>query len=61
MTLENRGRLVRAIVERVEVDERSGQVIAELVDLDLGDETRALTLPRAPERTPTTEMTEATA
>ena len=33
MTVENRGRLVRAVVQRVEVDERSGQVTAELVDL----------------------------
>ena len=38
MNLENRGRLVRAIVEKVEVDEPSGQVTAVLLDLDLGDD-----------------------
>jgi len=45
MNLENQGRLVRAIVERVEVDEASGQVIAELIDLGLGaaDEAPAAT------------------
>jgi site-specific DNA recombinase len=32
---ENQGRLVRAVVEKVEVDERSGQVTAVLLDLDL--------------------------
>ena len=35
---ENRGRLVRAVVEKVEVDEPSGQVTAVLVDLDLPDD-----------------------
>ena len=38
MNLENRGRLVCAVVETVEIDERSGQVTAVLVDLDLGDD-----------------------
>ncbi len=38
MTDENRGRLVRNLVERVEVDEPSGRVTAELVDLGLADE-----------------------
>ena len=37
LTNENRGRLVRGLVERVEVDEPSGQVTAVLVDLGLGD------------------------
>ena len=37
MSQENRGRLVRAIVEKVEVDERSGQVTAVLVDLNQDD------------------------
>ena len=49
MNLENQGRLVRAIVERVELDEGSGKVIAELVDLDVGEDEA------------TTVMTEATA
>jgi hypothetical protein len=35
---ENRSRLVRFLVERVEVDEPSGQVSAALVDLGLADE-----------------------
>ena len=35
LNLENQGRLVRAVVEKVEVDEQSGQVTAVLVDLDL--------------------------
>ena len=35
---ENRGRLVRAVVEKVEVDEPSGHVTAVLVDLDLPDD-----------------------
>jgi hypothetical protein len=38
MTLENRARLVRAIVQRVEVDEESGQVTAVLVDLGVDDD-----------------------
>ena len=36
MTLENQGRLVRAIVQRVEVDEASGEATAELVELGVG-------------------------
>ena len=38
LSIENRARLVRAIVERVEVDEPSGRVTAVLVDFDIEEE-----------------------
>ena len=34
MTVENRGRLMAALVERVAIDERSGEVTATLIDLE---------------------------
>ena len=37
MTLENQARLVRAVVQRVVVDERNGKVTAELVELAVTD------------------------
>jgi DNA invertase Pin-like site-specific DNA recombinase len=45
MSLENRGCLVRAIVEKVKVDEPSGQVTAVLLDLEMGDD---VPLPETP-------------
>ena len=37
LTVENRGRLVRAMVKRIDVDDINGTVAAELVDLSGGD------------------------
>ena len=37
LTVQNRGRLVQAVVKRVEVDDINGTVSAELVDLSGGD------------------------
>ena len=37
LTIENRARLVRALVRRVEVDETTGEATAILTDLDLDD------------------------
>jgi hypothetical protein len=39
LTVENRARLVRALVDRVEVDERSGDVSAILIDVEGRGET----------------------
>jgi len=50
---ENQGRLVRAVVEKVEVDEPSGQVTAVLLDLDLPDDQLL-----APEQPPHAENSE---
>ena len=38
LTIENGARLVRAVVERVEVDEATGRASAVLVDLGIGDD-----------------------
>ena len=54
LSLENQGRLVRAVVEKVKVDERSGQVTAVLVDLDLDDDA-LLPEPMPPSRTKNAE------